>query len=85
MDEKILENTYNNYQNEEKKFTLKSQNENKLFFSTIDRKNDNSFSQNKNLESLGKKQIIYKKEFKGLRSLSKSTIIPNGKEIKGEN
>ena len=41
--------------------------------------------EDKNIESLGKKQIIYKKEFRGLRSLSKSTIIQNGKEIKGEN
>lgn len=39
--------------------------------------------EDKNFESMGKKQIIYKKEFKGLRSLSKSTNIKNGKEIKG--
>ena len=41
--------------------------------------------EDKNIESLGKKQIIYKREFRGLRSLSKSAIIHNGKEIKGVN
>ena len=39
--------------------------------------------ENKNIELLDKKQIIYKKEFKGLRSLSKSTMsIQNGSEVK---
>ena len=39
--------------------------------------------ENKNIEIIDKKQIIYKKEFKGIRSLSKSTrIVQNGCEIK---
>ena len=42
--------------------------------------------ENLTLAPKNKKQIIYKKEFRGLRSLSKSTaIIQNGSEIKEEN
>jgi hypothetical protein len=33
---------------------------------------------------LDKKQIIYKKEFRNLRSLSKSTFLQNGKEVRGK-
>ena len=89
-DEKSLENTYNNYQNEEKKFTLKSQNENQLFFSTIDRKNDNSFSQNKNLskDCLRRKNqnlILYKKKLcndtRGLSISKKFTDIENNDKV----
>lgn len=38
----------------------------------------------KDMKSLDKKQIIYKKEFRNLRSLSKSTFLQNGKEIRGK-
>lgn len=42
--------------------------------------------ENMALDPMNKKQIIYKKEIRGLRSLSKSTaIIQNGSEIKEEN
>ena len=40
--------------------------------------------ENKNTESLAKKQTIYKKEFKNIRSLSRSTHFQNGQEIKGK-
>lgn len=40
--------------------------------------------ENKNSESLAKKQTIYKKEFKNIRSLSRSTHFQNGQEIKGK-
>ena len=36
------------------------------------------------MKSLDKKQIIYKKEFRNLRSLSKSTFLQNGKEVRGK-
>jgi len=38
----------------------------------------------KDMKSLDKKQIIYKKEFRNLRSLSKSTFLQNGREIRGK-
>lgn len=38
----------------------------------------------KDMKSLDKKQIIYKKEFRNLRSLSKSTFLQNGKEVRGK-
>ena len=44
--------------------------------------NNEKFTEIKNTESLTKKQIIYKKEFKGLRSLSKSTNFQNGRETR---
>ena len=40
--------------------------------------------ESKSLEAQEKKQIIYKKEFRDLRSLSKSIILQNGKELDNE-
>ena len=63
----------NNDKNEEEEFSKIE-----YIIKTIEKYED------KNMETLGKKQIIYRKEIKGLRSLSKSAIIHNGKE-KGVN
>ena len=44
--------------------------------------NNEKFIEIRNMESPAKKQIIYKKEFRGLRSLSKSTNLQNGRDQK---